>query len=199
LYRRPQPFGIILTKKTMAQTTPGIGEVRVDRPARRPNGFVEFVAPFFACQVDHQRHDFCAGFPEFRGGVVDIGFISFHVDILGGFKAVTERLSALADLGIIAIQLMLADFSGRRKLEANCPAPGEAARSWRQLVAELLAIRHRELTMRIDAAHGRSPTVLGPKALIARWDLDDGAELSIATNLDGNAVAIPAPRGALLY
>jgi maltooligosyltrehalose trehalohydrolase len=38
-----------------------------------------------------------------------------HVGILGGFKAVTERLAGLAALGITAIQLMpLADFSGRR-------------------------------------------------------------------------------------
>jgi maltooligosyltrehalose trehalohydrolase len=38
-----------------------------------------------------------------------------HVGILGGYKAVTERLAGLAALGITAIQLMpLADFSGRR-------------------------------------------------------------------------------------
>jgi len=83
--------------------------------------------------------------------------------------------------------------------EASCPAPGAAAASWRQLVEELLAIRDRDLTMRIDAARGRSPSVLGPKALLARWELDDKAELSIAINLDENAVAIPMPRGALLY
>jgi maltooligosyltrehalose trehalohydrolase len=127
-------------------------------------------------------------------------FTDYHDDLA---EAVREgRNQEFAQDPVVADGVMLEAVpnpNSPETFEASCPAPGEAAACWRQLVEELLAIRHRELTMRIGAARGRSPTVLGPKGLIACWELDEGARLSIAINLDQNAVAISAPRGALLY
>jgi maltooligosyltrehalose trehalohydrolase len=69
-----------------------------------------------------------------------------HVGILGGFKAVTERLAGLAALGITALQLMpLADFSGRRNWGYDGVQLFAPAEAYGQL---------EELKELIDTAHG---------------------------------------------
>jgi len=83
--------------------------------------------------------------------------------------------------------------------EASYPAPGPNADKWREHIHGLLAIRHSELTHRISETAALECAVLGPKALAARWKLDDKCELAIYLNVDADFVACSPPRGALLY
>jgi maltooligosyltrehalose trehalohydrolase len=41
--------------------------------------------------------------------------------------------------------------------------------------------------------------VVGPKAVVARWRLGDGAILTLASNLDAGAVPMDLPAGRLLF
>lgn len=64
------------------------------------------------------------------------------------------------------------------------------------LYARCLSLRHEAIVPRLKGTKGEGAQVLGDKALLARWRLGDGARLAIATNLAGDAVALPpdAPR-----
>ncbi|MBW4656591.1 MAG: malto-oligosyltrehalose trehalohydrolase [Kaiparowitsia implicata GSE-PSE-MK54-09C] len=83
--------------------------------------------------------------------------------------------------------------------EASSPAPGAQAQAWEHLVRKLLMIRRREIVPHLEDARGCPVTVLGPKALLARWQLHGGSELAIAINLGSDPVATPALQGRLLY
>ena len=48
-------------------------------------------------------------------------------------------------------------------------------------------------------AHALAAEAIGPKAVVARWRLGDGAVLTLATNLDRKPVPIDLPAGRLLF
>ena len=52
---------------------------------------------------------------------------------------------------------------------------------------------------RLDGAHALTAEAIGPKAVVARWRLGDGAVLTVATNLDTQAVTLDPPAGVLLF
>ena len=56
------------------------------------------------------------------------------------------------------------------------------------LYRHLIALRAAEIVPRLDGAHALTAEAIGPKAVIARWRLGDGAVLTVATNLDAQAV-----------
>jgi maltooligosyltrehalose trehalohydrolase len=58
-----------------------------------------------------------------------------------------------------------------------------AALDWSQWVSKLLGIRHRYLIPRLPGTHPLMSKAIGPSAVVARWQMGDGAILAIAANL----------------
>jgi len=78
----------------------------------------------------------------------------------------------------------------------------ESATAWRRFHQELLYLRAREIVPRLRqlAAGGSGFDLLGERALHACWRLDDGASLTILTNMSDTPVSgVPTPPGRLLY
>ena len=74
------------------------------------------------------------------------------------------------------------------------PALGPAREA---LYRRLIALRATEIVPRLDGARALTAEVIGPKAVVARWRLGDGAILTLASNLDADAGAVrPAGRAA---
>ncbi|MGY6770267.1 malto-oligosyltrehalose trehalohydrolase [Komagataeibacter sp. NFXK3] len=75
-----------------------------------------------------------------------------------------------------------------------------AHREWNAQIAQLLALRHAEITPRLPGARAMGAQVLGTGAVFARWRMGDGAVLSIALNLADAAVPLPdMPQGRCLH
>ena len=63
----------------------------------------------------------------------------------------------------------------------------------------LLTLRRNEIVPRLDGARALDAQAVGPAAVLARWRLGDGAILVLASNLAGEAVAIPPQPHRLLF
>jgi malto-oligosyltrehalose trehalohydrolase len=80
------------------------------------------------------------------------------------------------------------------------PLPGPDAAETFAFYRELLALRRNWIAPRLKGARASGAEVLGPKAVIARWRLGDGANLTIALNLAADAVPIDdVPAAEPLY
>ncbi|HEX4182829.1 MAG TPA: malto-oligosyltrehalose trehalohydrolase [Caulobacteraceae bacterium] len=69
------------------------------------------------------------------------------------------------------------------------------AAEWRELVTTLLVLRHGALTPRLRGCRAIGAKAVGLRAVVARWRLSDGAILTLALNLDPDAVAADLPKG----
>jgi maltooligosyltrehalose trehalohydrolase len=67
------------------------------------------------------------------------------------------------------------------------------------LYRRLIALRMTEIVPRLGGTRAVSATVIGLKAVCAKWQLGDGTILTIATNLDTEAVAFDRPAGRCLF
>jgi maltooligosyltrehalose trehalohydrolase len=67
------------------------------------------------------------------------------------------------------------------------------------LYRRLIDLRAREIVPRLDGAYALAAEAVGSKAVVARWQLGDGTVMTVATNLDAEAVALDAPAGTLLF
>ncbi|MBV0888064.1 malto-oligosyltrehalose trehalohydrolase [Komagataeibacter oboediens] len=89
-------------------------------------------------------------------------------------------------------------FTASRPCEAERTAPDHVA--WTAFIHDLLVIRHRWIMPRLSGAHAMGAQVIGPKAVVARWRMGDGAVLGIALNLDEAPVPMAdALEGRCLY
>jgi len=70
------------------------------------------------------------------------------------------------------------------------PTPGHNAAETRAFYRQLLTLRRERIAPGLRAARAIGAQVLGPKAVIARWRLGDGAHLTLAINLDAEAVPL---------
>ena len=86
------------------------------------------------------------------------------------------------------------------KSERSKPAPHSAdAEQCEGLYRRLLALRCSEIVPRLDGARALDASAVGPAAVIARWRMGDGAVLVLASNLGGEAAAIPPQPHRLLF
>jgi maltooligosyltrehalose trehalohydrolase len=83
-----------------------------------------------------------------------------------------------------------------RSIAKPDPERGQARE---ELYRKLLALRRAELMPRLDGARGLDAKVIGPAAVLARWRMNDGAVLSLATNLGQAPVNAPPPAGRVLF
>jgi len=83
--------------------------------------------------------------------------------------------------------------------ERSKPVRGEAAQEMQALYCELLRLRRSMIVPRLAGARAVGAEVVGPKAVVARWTMGDGALLTVAANLGTEEVAIAAPLGDLVF
>lgn len=67
------------------------------------------------------------------------------------------------------------------------------------LYRRLLQLRASAIVPRLEGTRAISAEVVGPKAVVARWRLGDGARLTLATNLDSQPVTVDLPAGQALF
>jgi maltooligosyltrehalose trehalohydrolase len=67
------------------------------------------------------------------------------------------------------------------------------------LYRQLIALRQKEIVPRLPGTAAICAKAIGPKAVMARWRLGDGARLTIITNLGADAVPFQKPAGHLLF
>ena len=63
----------------------------------------------------------------------------------------------------------------------------------------LLALRHQHIVPRIQGARALGAEAIGDKAVLARWQMNDDAQLVIALNLGNQPIAIPDAGAQLLF
>ena len=87
--------------------------------------------------------------------------------------------------------------------DASAPDASEATQDGHAAVMtlhrELLALRHRYVVPGIPGARSEGAEAIGPKAVVGRWRLGNGALLTIAVNLDETPVPIGPLTGEMLY
>jgi maltooligosyltrehalose trehalohydrolase len=67
------------------------------------------------------------------------------------------------------------------------------------LYRQLIQLRATELVPLLEGTRSLTSEVVGPKAILARWRLGDGAVLTIASNLAAGSVPLVLPAGELLF
>jgi malto-oligosyltrehalose trehalohydrolase len=78
-------------------------------------------------------------------------------------------------------------------------ADPESGTAREALYRQLLQLRASAIVPRLPGTRSISANAVGPKAVVARWRLGDGAILTLACNLDSQSVIIGAPEGDLLF
>jgi maltooligosyltrehalose trehalohydrolase len=63
----------------------------------------------------------------------------------------------------------------------------------------LIALRMQEIVPRLPGTTSLGAQTIGPKAVLARWQMGDGSRLTIVTNLGADAVSFQTPAGRLLF
>ncbi len=120
-------------------------------------------------------------------------FTDFHDDLADavreGRRREFARFAAFADAEARA---RIPDPNALATFEASAPMAGPGAADWRALYAELLALRHAHIVPRLRSARSLGAAVLGEGAVSARWQLQDGATLTMAVNLGSDTAVFPA-------
>nr|WP_172966173.1 malto-oligosyltrehalose trehalohydrolase [Cupriavidus pauculus] len=72
-------------------------------------------------------------------------------------------------------------------------------RAWNHYYGELLSIRRNEIMPRLPHSQSAGVTILGERALLARWRMGDGSLLSIWLNLGTEPVEVDCDGGRMLH
>jgi maltooligosyltrehalose trehalohydrolase len=89
------------------------------------------------------------------------------------------------------------DPNADQTFAASVPKPQSSERF--AFYQRLIALRLTEIVPRLPGTVSLGAQVIGPKAVLARWKLGDGARLTIVTNLGTDAVSFDMPAGRLLF
>jgi maltooligosyltrehalose trehalohydrolase len=83
------------------------------------------------------------------------------------------------------------DPNAEQSFGASIPVLDDAhAPYWRRWVKSLLDARREYLVPRLDGAFALEADAVGPKAIVARWQMGDGRVLMLAANLDGDSLEV---------
>jgi maltooligosyltrehalose trehalohydrolase len=111
-----------------------------------------------------------------------------------------REFSSFAEFSAPETLARISDPNAIDTFERSKPVPNpNIARQREQLYRRLLSLRHGEIVPRLDGARAIDATAVGPAAVLARWQLGDGAQLVLACNFDTVAAAIPAQAQQLLF
>ena len=86
-------------------------------------------------------------------------------------------------------------------LDSHCTlAPGDArAIAQAEPLRRLLALRAQHIVPGVDGCRSLGARTLGSRGVLARWRLGNGRELSLASNLGGETLALETPPGTLIH
>ncbi len=79
------------------------------------------------------------------------------------------------------------------------PEPGTEADSWRGFYRELLALRRERIVPGLPGCRSNGAAVIGEKAVTARWQMGNGAELTLALNVGDDPVQFAHPSSPSLF
>jgi malto-oligosyltrehalose trehalohydrolase len=114
-----------------------------------------------------------------------------------GRRAEFASFAAFADP---ARRETIPDPNAAQTFEASRPSgDGAHAVTRHSFYRELLARRHAEIVPRLKGTRSLGAVAIGSHAVAARWQLGDGATLSLAINLAREAIELPSLPGRLLF
>jgi len=126
-------------------------------------------------------------------------FTDFHDELADavreGRRKEFAKFSAFADP---VVRETIPDPNAPDTFARSRPEPGPDAAEWREFYADLLALRHEVVVPRLAGARSMGAKVIGPGAIIACWQMGDGATLALTVNLGDEHVGFPPPEGQLL-
>ena len=118
-------------------------------------------------------------------------------DVREGRKAEFSTFSQFSDPALIA---RLPDPNACDTFERSKPEPQQEHAAARvQFYRQLLKIRSVEIVPRLQHTRALDARALGDAAVLARWQMGDGALLTIACNLGPKGVEIPPLSGGILF
>jgi maltooligosyltrehalose trehalohydrolase len=127
-------------------------------------------------------------------------FTDFHDELADavreGRRKEFAKFSAFADP---KVRETIPDPNAPETFTRSKPEPGPDAQEWRELYRDLLALRREHIVPGLPGARSISARVLGEGAIIACWQLGDGATLALTFNLGDEPVTFPPPEGQLLF
>ena len=119
-------------------------------------------------------------------------FTDFHDELADavreGRRKEFAKFEAFADP---AARARIPDPNARATSERSRPEPGPEADAWRALYRELLGLRHAHIVPRLKGSRSLGAEAIGDGAVVAGWQMGDGARLTIALNLGDSRVVFP--------
>ena len=120
-------------------------------------------------------------------------FTDFHDTLADAVREGRRReFAKFAAFADEAARATIPDPNARATFAASRPQPGPAAAAWRELYRRLLAVRRSEIVPRLAGTRALGASVVGDKAVVARWTMGDGRVLTLLINLGDAAVEPPA-------
>lgn len=131
-------------------------------------------------------------------------FCDFHDDLADAVREGRRKeFAKFASFQDPEKRKAIPDPNALSTFDRSRPDRGERAtidgRIWLDRTRTLLALRKRWLVPRLSDVHSLDATVIGEKAVLARWALDDGTILSIALNLSARESCTISEPETLLY
>jgi maltooligosyltrehalose trehalohydrolase len=128
-------------------------------------------------------------------------FTDFHDDLAEAVReGRRQEFAKFPAFSTPKARAAIPDPNAPSTFERSRPTPGPDAVETRAAYRQLLTLRRDRIVPGLKGARAIGAQVLGPKAVIARWRLGDGAGLSLAINLDREAVPLSdAPTCKPLY
>ena len=119
-------------------------------------------------------------------------FTDFHDDLADavreGRRKEFAKFAAFADP---EARKAIPDPNAHETFHQSRAHPGPDTAEWQDLYRTLLKIRHAQVIPRLRGAISIGAEPIGEGAVVARWQMGDGAILTIALNLGDEAVDFP--------
>ena len=127
-------------------------------------------------------------------------FTDFHDDLADavreGRRKEFAKFAAFADP---EARKAIPDPNAHETFYRSRAQPGPDATVWQDLYRNLLKIRHYAIIPRLHRTTAIGAEAIGEGAVVARWEMGDGAILTIALNLGDEAVAFPEIEAAPIF
>ena len=139
---------------------------------------------------------------EEQGSVAPFLFFTDHTSNLA--NAVREgrrrEFAAFPQFSTPDTLARIPDPNDPKTFEDSKPAanPRDAGQ-WESFYRQLIAIRRAEIIPRLHGARSLDAVAVGPTTVLARWRMNDAAELVVGCNLGERATTISPQSGKLLF
>lgn len=125
-------------------------------------------------------------------------FTDYHAELADAVREGRRReFARFAQFTDPDARQRIPDPNAAETFTASIPKPEAPERF--ALYQRLIALRLKEIVPRLAGTVSVGAEAIGPKAVVARWRLGDGARLTIMTNLAAEPVSFDPPAGRLLF